>query len=218
MIIGSDICLARCSLFHLSDLEVTGVSRSGRVRKKSSKLMDFESPDDLADSRFKKQQKAQQLHAQQILERYEAKQQQQLLSPPTPTTPPTHGLRNQKNSGTQPSPQKVKQEPASDPEVQSSGSESDDVGDLHDGDRFSMESSDEEVEGLEDPLMIDEKETGFRRLEPPELETPSQANSLYMLEKCKKKLIIKDGKIIGRMKAQRKDKGVSFFNYLITFF
>ncbi|XP_026461644.1 HMG box-containing protein 4-like isoform X2 [Ctenocephalides felis] len=29
------------------DLEVTGVSRSGRVRKKSSKLTDFESPDDL---------------------------------------------------------------------------------------------------------------------------------------------------------------------------
>lgn len=33
-------------LFYL-DLEVTGVSRSGRVRKKSSKLMDFESPDEI---------------------------------------------------------------------------------------------------------------------------------------------------------------------------
>ncbi|XP_077288850.1 uncharacterized protein LOC143913120 [Arctopsyche grandis] len=30
-----------------SDFEVTGVSRSGRVRKKSSKLLDFESPDDI---------------------------------------------------------------------------------------------------------------------------------------------------------------------------
>lgn len=29
------------------NLEVTGVSRSGRVRKKSSKLMDFESPDEV---------------------------------------------------------------------------------------------------------------------------------------------------------------------------
>jgi len=28
-------------------LEVTGVSRSGRVRKKSSKLMDFESTDEV---------------------------------------------------------------------------------------------------------------------------------------------------------------------------
>lgn len=36
------------------------------------------------------------------------------------------------------------------------------------------------------------------------------AKSLYMLEKSsKKKLIIRDGKIVGRMKAQRKDKGVS---------
>lgn len=31
----------------LDNLEVTGVSRSGRVRKKSSKLMDFQSPDDI---------------------------------------------------------------------------------------------------------------------------------------------------------------------------
>ncbi|XP_050304719.1 HMG box-containing protein 4 [Anthonomus grandis grandis] len=31
----------------MEDLEVTGVSRSGRVRKKSSKLMDFESPDEI---------------------------------------------------------------------------------------------------------------------------------------------------------------------------
>jgi high mobility group protein 2-like 1 len=34
--------------------------------------------------------------------------------------------------------------------------------------------------------------------------------SLYMLEKSsKKRLVVKDGKIIGRKKAQRKDKGVS---------
>lgn len=35
------------NVFLQLDLEVTGVSRSGRVRKKSSKLTDFESPDDL---------------------------------------------------------------------------------------------------------------------------------------------------------------------------
>ncbi|VEN62398.1 unnamed protein product [Callosobruchus maculatus] len=34
----------------IEDLEVTGVSRSGRVRKKSSKLMDFESPDEIERS------------------------------------------------------------------------------------------------------------------------------------------------------------------------
>ncbi|KAL1490178.1 hypothetical protein ABEB36_012913 [Hypothenemus hampei] len=37
------------------DLEVTGVSRSGRVRKKSSKLMDFESPDEIERSYSKRQ-------------------------------------------------------------------------------------------------------------------------------------------------------------------
>lgn len=35
------------------NLEVTGVSRSGRVRKKSSKLMDFESTDEV-DNRHKR--------------------------------------------------------------------------------------------------------------------------------------------------------------------
>lgn len=44
--------MSHCALIKL-DLEVTGVSRSGRVRKKSSKLTDFESPDDL-DPRPKK--------------------------------------------------------------------------------------------------------------------------------------------------------------------
>ncbi|KAK7066153.1 negative regulation of Wnt signaling pathway [Halocaridina rubra] len=33
--------------------DVTGISRSGRVRKKSSKLTDFESPDEI-DTRFKR--------------------------------------------------------------------------------------------------------------------------------------------------------------------
>lgn len=41
------------SFFSL-DLEVTGVSRSGRVRKKSSKLMDFESPDEIERTYNKK--------------------------------------------------------------------------------------------------------------------------------------------------------------------
>ncbi|XP_058832576.1 HMG box-containing protein 4 [Topomyia yanbarensis] len=40
-----------------AELEVTGVSRSGRVCKKSSKLVDFQSPDDLSDAKQKKAQK-----------------------------------------------------------------------------------------------------------------------------------------------------------------
>lgn len=49
--------------------------------------------------------------------------------------------------------------------------------------------------------------TGFHRLG---AETDSLGGqSLYMMEKSsKKRLVIKDGKIVGRAKAQRKDKGL----------
>ncbi|XP_033223868.1 HMG box-containing protein 4 isoform X2 [Belonocnema kinseyi] len=183
--------------------EVTGISRSGRVRKKSSKLMDFESPDDL-DNKYKRQ-KAQQLQAQQLLDRFE---QQQQISQQQQQSPGLQGneARPRKNSHGPSS--RGKGESLSDNEGHSSGSDSEDGVGINDEERYSMESAtDDDV----DPLMIDDRETGFRRLEPPGQETPSQANSLYMLEKCKKKLIIKDGKIIGRMKAQRKDKGKTRF-------
>lgn len=191
--------MARCSPLYLSDLEVTGISRSGRVRKKSSKLVDFESPDDFTDNKYKRQ-KAQQLQNQQLLDRYDS----QRMSPNQSIQHASSG-RQRKNSNSNSGQQRVKQETLSDNEGQSSGSESDDPSGLNEDERYSMDSgSDDDV----DPLMIDDREAGFRKLEPPGQETPSQANSLYMLEKCKKKLIIKDGKIIGRMKAQRKDKGV----------
>ncbi|KAK2589320.1 hypothetical protein KPH14_007869 [Odynerus spinipes] len=184
------------------DLEVTGISRSGRVRKKSSKLVDFESPDDFSENKYKRQKT--QLQASQLLERYES---QQHVSP-SQQVQQSHVGRQRKNSGSNTVQQRVKAEPMSDNEGQSSASDSDDPSGMNEDERYSMDSgSDDEV----DPLMIDDRETGFRKLEPPGQETPSQANSLYMLEKCKKKLIIKDGKIIGRMKAQRKDKGKTRF-------
>lgn len=169
------------------------------MRKKSSKLVDFESPDDLTENKLKRQ-KIQHLQTQQLLDQYEIQQQQQIL--PTHSNQSSNDGRQRKNSSTNHAQQRM--ESLSDNEVQSSGSESDDPSGINEDD--SMDSgSDNEI----DPLMIDERETGFRKLEPPSgQETPSQANSLYMLEKCKKKLIIKDGKIIGKTKAQRKDKGV----------
>ncbi|XP_029178760.1 HMG box-containing protein 4 isoform X1 [Nylanderia fulva] len=187
------------------DLEVTGISRSGRVRKKSSKLVDFES-DDLTENKLKRQKAQQQLQSQQLLDQYEVQQQQQQI---LPTQSSQTSGRQRKNSGSNHLQQRLKTESLSDNEVQSSGSESDDPSGINEDERYSMDSgSDNEV----DPLMIDDRETGFRKLEPPSgQETPSQANSLYMLEKCKKKLIIKDGKIIGKTKAQRKDKGKTRF-------
>ena len=69
--------LAKYSLPHILDLEVTGISRSGRVRKKSSKLLDFESPDDFTEHKLKKQKAQQHAHAQQLLEKYEQQLQNQ---------------------------------------------------------------------------------------------------------------------------------------------
>lgn len=44
------------------------------------------------------------------------------------------------------------------------------------------------------------------------------ANSLYMMEKStKKKLIVKDGRVVGRAKAQRKDKGEIIIIYWSMF-
>ncbi|TGZ55500.1 uncharacterized protein [Temnothorax longispinosus] len=190
------------------DLEVTGISRSGRVRKKSSKLVDFES-DDLTENKLKRQ-KAQQLQTQQLLDQYEVQQQQQQQQIlPTQSNQAGNVGQQRKNSGSNHVQQRIKMDPLSDNEGQSSSSESDDPSGINEDERYSMDSgSDNEV----DPLMIDEREMGFRKLEPPPgQETPSQANSLYMLEKCKKKLVIKDGKIIGKTKTQRKDKGKTRF-------
>lgn len=174
------------------------------MRKKSSKLVDFES-DDLTENKLKRQ-KAQQLQTQQqLLDQYEVQQQQQQILPMQSNQVGSVG-QQRKNSNSSHAQQRIKMESLSDNEAQSSSSESDDPSGINEDERYSMESgSDNEV----DPLLIDEREMGFRKLEPPSgQETPSQANSLYMLEKCKKKLIIKDGKIIGKTKAQRKDKGV----------
>lgn len=173
------------------------------MRKKSSKLVDFES-DDLTENKLKRQ-KAQQLQTQQLLDQYEVQQQQQQILPAQSNQAGNVG-QQRKNSGSSHAQQRIKMDTLSDNEGQSSSSESDDPSGINEDERYSMDSgSDNEV----DPLMIDEREMGFRKLEPPAgQETPSQANSLYMLEKCKKKLIIKDGKIIGKTKTQRKDKGV----------
>ena len=170
------------------------------MRKKSSKLVDFES-DDLTENKLKRQ-KAQQLQSQQFLDQYEVQQQQQQILPMQSTQVGNIG-QQRKNSSSIHTQQRLKMETLSDNEGQSSSSESDDPSGINEDE--SIDSGSDEV----DPLLIDEREMGFRKLEPPlGQETSSQANSLYMLEKSKKKLIIKDGKIVGKTKSQRKDKGV----------
>ncbi|KAL0809294.1 hypothetical protein ABMA28_011510 [Loxostege sticticalis] len=135
------------------DLEVTGISRSGRVRKKSSKLMDFESPDDI-ETRFRRQTPVKSF----TNFRQEETPEFQPQEPPRPT----------EDAGT------------------ASGSESD-----------YYENNGDNADSMESDSSASDE--GSAR-------TP--ANSLYMMEKSsKKKLIIKDGRVVGRAKAQRKDKG-----------
>lgn len=135
------------------DLEVTGVSRSGRVRKKSSKLMDFESPDDI-ETRFRRQT-------------------------------PVKTYSNPKHEEPMEFQESTPQRPAADDTGTASGSESD-----------YFENNEENADSLESDSSGSEDGS-----------TRTPANSLYMMEKCKKKLIVKDGKVVGRVKAQRKDKG-----------
>ncbi|XP_034827715.1 HMG box-containing protein 4 [Maniola hyperantus] len=131
------------------DLEVTGVSRSGRVRKKSSKLMDFESPDDI-ETRFRRQ-----------------------------TPMKTYSNVRHEEPVEYREPQKAVEEAGT------ASSESD-----------YYENNADQGESMESDSSASDE--GSAR-------TP--ANSLYMMEKSKKKLVIKDGRVVGRAKAQRKDKG-----------
>ncbi|XP_045457892.1 uncharacterized protein LOC123668145 [Melitaea cinxia] len=134
------------------DLEVTGVSRSGRVRKKSSKLMDFESPDDI-ETRFRRQ---------------------------TPVKTYSTAKHDEPMEYQEQTPQRPVDEAGT-----ASGSESD-----------YYENNADNGESMESDSSVSDE--GSAR-------TP--ANSLYMMEKSKKKVIVKDGRVVGRAKAQRKDKG-----------
>lgn len=136
------------------DLEVTGISRSGRVRKKSSKLMDFESPDDI-ETRFRRQTP---------IKTYGSSVRQEETPEYTPQAV---------------TPQRIEEAGTA------SGSESD---------------------YYENPENPDSMESDSSASDEGSARTP--ANSLYMMEKSsKKKLIVKDGRVVGRVKAQRKDKG-----------
>ncbi|XP_063609576.1 uncharacterized protein LOC134783585 [Penaeus indicus] len=155
--------------------DVTGVSRSGRVRKKSSKLADFESPDEI-DTRFKRKTDRPQKSPQKgsdVYDESDGEIDDDLLE--------------------------VKDEPL----------EVDDWGDNDDGDEDIVEGDDND-DGDEgnDPLHVDDDSTDMPR----ETSNYSQAQSLYLSEKQgKKNIMLKDGQVVQRKKAQRKDKGKSRF-------
>ncbi|XP_028130692.1 HMG box-containing protein 4 [Diabrotica virgifera virgifera] len=141
------------------DLEVTGISRSGRVRKKSSKLMDFESPDEIERNFNKK-------------------------------SPVAH--RKQEHFEGLPKKQKYDEMYQKDDHYDMDDSHSD-TSDYEPNTNATESSIDESVESDSDY----EDNEGFRRLD---------ANS------SKKKLVIKDGKIIKPDKLKGKDKD-TFSNF-----
>ncbi|XP_021933163.1 HMG domain-containing protein 4 isoform X2 [Zootermopsis nevadensis] len=230
---GSDFDSFQQKRTKQEDLEVTGVSRSGRVRKKSSKLMDFESPDEI-DSRYKRRNERSdstpissvtvsshhavgsgrgrkpQLHTNSS---GAAAAAEALGGSPVEKS---RELTIKMESHSEMSEEEMPDEYSSKQEdLESSESDLDlgmyqppDVAD-DDSSMDSMGMSDVDDDDLDDDsLMMDDRADSNRRRE----SLPSQAQSLYMLEKSsKKKLVIRDGKIVGRMKAQRKDKGKTRF-------
>ncbi|GLH07168.1 HMG domain-containing protein 4 [Gryllus bimaculatus] len=192
------------------DLEVTGVSRSGRVRKKSSKLTDFESPDEI-DNRYKR--RTDRADTPGLTDSSGGLATHHVMGGGRGRKP--HGA----GGGTVM--ERAHQDDMADDFVTKSeppDSESDsELGMYPEGvdEDSSMDSmgSDEDDDMDEDGLMMNDQADGrVAGRRDSQDNTPSQAQSLYMLEKSsKKKLIIRDGKIVGRMKAQRKDKGKTRF-------
>uniref|UniRef100_A0A1B6H0N9 Uncharacterized protein n=1 Tax=Cuerna arida TaxID=1464854 RepID=A0A1B6H0N9_9HEMI len=186
-----------------SELEVTGVSRSGRVRKKSSKLTDFESLDEVERYRKKNEKLDPYIssntipRASNLQKKMSIKMEMNSEEEDNEVPVPNYGIKEE-----------VAQYSESDSEL----------GMFHNNDSsldsLGSEVDDDDMEehmglGNTDNAQVTE---GFQRINPdsPDTGTPTQAQSLYMLEKSsKKKLIIRDGRIVGRMKAQRKDKGIS---------
>jgi len=214
------------------DLEVTGVSRSGRVRKKSSKLMDFESPDEI-DNRYKRRNErsdsipisaAMPSHQVVASSRGRKPQHQAGSSGAAAATmggsslEGTHHVMLKMESHSEMSEEEtpdeypLKQDPGSSESDLELGMypAPDEVDE--DSSMDSLGMSDVDDDDLDDDSLMMDDRTDPNRVGARRDSLPSQAQSLYMLEKSsKKKLIIRDGKIIGRMKAQRKDKGKTRF-------
>lgn len=160
--------------------EVTGVSRSGRVRKKSSKLTDFESLDEI-DVRFKRK-----------AERPPKSPQKNIKVEPSMGG----DMYDDSDGYLDEELMEIKDEPL---DVDDWGDDDDD--DLGDDDNEGGDLGSESLHVDEDSTDIPKETTNF-----------SQAQSLYLSEKqAKKNVLVKDGQVVQRKKAQRKDKGKSRF-------
>ncbi|KAJ8920085.1 hypothetical protein NQ315_011740 [Exocentrus adspersus] len=180
-LLKKNACKNRTDSLPLVDLEVTGVSRSGRVRKKSSKLVDFESPDEI-DRTYNKKTPSRKLDSYDTPQRKPHKLDE-VEALHHMYVKPEDNFENY--------------------DMEESGSE---YNSEHDQPTNTTESSiDESIESESD---YDEAENaGFRRLD---------TNS------SKKKLVIKDGRIMKTDRHKGKDKGKEphtlFETFLINHF
>lgn len=164
------------------DLEVTGVSRSGRVRKKSSKLMDFQSPDEI-ETRAKKATPAR---------NHPMSKSQHHQPPSSPTIPSPPYTQHTVSSG------------------HGKDNDNDDDELMNQMDFHEEQEDSEEMDSDEDEDM-DELAGGAENEEASEnYVDPTVRRSIYMSEKSNKKKVLKDGKMVYG-KAQRKDKGKTRF-------
>ncbi|XP_018916800.1 uncharacterized protein [Bemisia tabaci] len=174
------------------EFEVTGVSRSGRVRKKSSKLMDFESPEEI--ERQSRKQHAAENRTPATSKKVTQHVQQEIKRPIFPDLD-TGRLTQVKEAHYSETDSEPGMYPA--PGDEDPGSSLD-----------SLDSEDDD--DMEGGMMIDERGSNDTNTQP-------QGASLYMLERSKKKkLVVQDGKVVGRAKAERKDKGKSRFTAYMT--
>ncbi|XP_059473930.1 HMG box-containing protein 4 isoform X2 [Neocloeon triangulifer] len=205
-------------------LEVTGVSRSGRVRKKSSKLTDFKSPDEI-DPRYKRKSEkgtfdssttdSPAAAAPSTPKSKKSTKKAPSVTPPAPPPPAAPPVEEEFFMSKE---ELVEEEEIVFPHDAHLDTDSDT--EIHhteevveDDDHLSDDSAEGDHAVVHDELDEDEidddddDEPQFVVDESPRPKQTNQAMSLYMMEKSRKKLVVKDGKVVGRQKAQRKDKG-----------
>lgn len=75
------------------------------------------------------------------------------------------------------------------------------------GSEYDAPNADSSIDSGSDSEYEQQESQGFRRLDA-DSDSQMHHQSVYLSEKSnKKRLVIKDGKIMAKMKAQRKDKG-----------
>lgn len=172
-----------------ADLEVTGVSRSGRVRKKSSKLTDFESPDEI-EKNFKRQTPVMQRKPE--MDYQSGRRADKSYSP----------MHKGDESYTSTEIDEKSEYAYGDAFMQDSASD-------YEASQFDESKSEvsDESDDSADSDYEEEETSGFRRLDVRATDDSSSQQNLYVSDKGKR-LVIKDGKIVGQSRLRRREKGI----------